>query len=210
MSAVPLATGVLFGRAWSVHRVVGCGLGEFPDAFLEWSWDDEPVSVRQARRWADGDDGKVWARAARMPEVAAAIDQAKTAWQGDGGPERQRRFAAESLRQAAELRAEAEASGRRCFLRIGAPPASGRSLDHRDGRAEDGVSVYAGWCLPGDRYVIDLRGVDVISSLFIISDDAPVYEVTGTVLDTVGSDGEPLLTQARARRVHPTGLTTVL
>ena len=41
-------------------------------------------------------------------------------------------------------------------------------------------------------------------------DDRPVFEVTGTVLDVAGSDGEPLIADATARRVHPTAVETTI
>lgn len=72
------------------------------------------------------------------------------------------------------------------------------------------MSVYPAWFLPGDEYVIDLRGVDVISAAFIIDGDEPVYEVTGTALEATGADGEPLLDAARGLRVRPARVRTTI
>lgn len=204
-----LATGNLYGRTWRVHRAVAEGVGTYASSYLEWSYEGE-AEVRQARNWAPGEDGKVWDRASTNPEVAAEVAHVEAAWVADGGPERARRDADQRRAQAARLRAEAERSGRRCYLRFGHLPESGASFNHRDGRHEAGVSVYAAWYLPGNRYVIDLRGLDVISSAFIIDGDEPVYEVTGTELETTGADGEPLLAAAQGSRVRPARIQTTI
>lgn len=205
----PLATGNLYGRTWCVHRAVAEGIGTYANAYLEWSYEDE-TELRQARVYAPGEDGKVWDRAYNLPEVAEQIARVKAAWVAGGGPERARRDAEQRRAEAARLRVEAEQSGRCCYLRFGHLPKSGVSFNHREGRHEAGVSVYSAWCLPGEEYVIDLRGVDVISSVFIIDTDEPVYEVAGTVLETTGADGEPLLAAAQGRRVRPARIRSTL
>ncbi|MGI5122805.1 hypothetical protein ACQEU5_25140 [Marinactinospora thermotolerans] len=144
------------------------------------------------------------------PQVAAAIADAKQEWKAAGGVERARREMAARLDRARRLRAEAEQEGRPCHIRFGSLPQSGRSWNHRDNQAEAGVSVYAAWQLDGGRYVVDLRDVDAISAAFIIDEDAPVYEVTGTLLDETGADGEPLIANAAARQVRPTSIETVV
>lgn len=205
----PLATGNLYGRTWRVHRVIAEGIGAHPSAYLEWSYEGE-TKIRQARNWAPGEDGKVWDRAATLPEIAALIARAQTDWVAGGGPERSRRDAAQRKVDAAQARVDAERSGHPCYLRFGRPSASGASYNYREGRHEAGVSVYPAWRLPGREYVVDLRGLDVISSLFIIGTEAPVYEMTGTVLAANGGDGEPLLGSARAQRVHPARIRTTI
>lgn len=77
--STPLATGNLYGRTWRVHRAVAEGVGTFPSAYLEWSYEGE-AELRQARNWALGEDGKVWDRASTRPEVAVQIARAEAAW----------------------------------------------------------------------------------------------------------------------------------
>lgn len=103
----------------------------------------------------------------------------------------------------AALRARAEAEGQSLYLRSGMPPASGRSYNHRDNRAEAGVSVYRAWYLVSTReLVVDVADMDMVSSMFILFDgDRPLYEVAGTELaGTRGSDGEPLLAEVTSAR----------
>jgi len=84
------------------------------------------------------------------------------------------------------------------FIRYGAPPASGRSTNAREGILEDGVSVYRAWMIPRGGLILDLRGMDVISSLCIANSGRPVYAVTGQVVGQ-GADHEPLLTTVQVR-----------
>lgn len=95
----------------------------------------------------------------------------------------------------AELLRRARAEGIPCYLRYRQPPSGGRSYNSRDGVYEAGVSVYRAYRL-GDRYVIDLTGHDVFSSLFISQSNEDLYLVTGEEIGT-GADGEPVL-----RNVH--------
>jgi hypothetical protein len=105
----------------------------------------------------------------------------------------------QSNRAAAEtLRAECETGGIPCFIRFGAVPENGCSWNSRDGIAEPGVSVYPGWKLSGRRYVADLRDC-CFSAMWLW--DRPAYIVTGDVLDERGSDGEPLIANATARKL---------
>lgn len=149
----------------------------------------------------------LWKAATALPEVRQALAEAEAKQATREAEEARRRAENERRTQEAEarnarLRAEAEERGRACYIRFGRLPRGGRSRNHRDGHAETGVSVYPAWRL-GDRYVIDLRGLDAISAAFIIGSDTPVYRVTGTVLAERGADGEPLVADARARRIHP-------
>lgn len=97
------------------------------------------------------------------------------------------------------LRSQAEAEGTPCYVRFGKLPKSGYSVNHRDGVAEPGVSVYRAYKL-GTRYVIDLAGTDSGSGMFIIG-KAQMHQVTGDLAGT-GSDGEPCLTNCKARKVN--------
>jgi len=83
-----------------------------------------------------------------------------------------------------------------CFIRFGQIPESGRSWDYRDGRPEPGVAAYAGW-KDEEGYIIDLRGVDQASYLFISASEP--YEVEGEVNGRC-SDGAPTLMNARIVR----------
>jgi len=102
---------------------------------------------------------------------------------------------------AEELRAECETHGTRCYVRYGKLPGSGQSWNSADRRAEAGISAYAAYRLPGARYVID-PGACCFSAIWL-RDRAP-YLVSGTLLDERGSDGEPLLADATARRLPRT------
>ncbi len=71
-----------------------------------------------------------------------------------------------------------------------------RSTNHAQGEREDGVSVYEGW-ETSEGVILDLRGVDTVSAIFIIGD--PLYRVEGQRVvasdyyRATGADGEPLL-----------------
>lgn len=102
----------------------------------------------------------------------------------------------ESLRdkQIADLKARVQREGKPTFLRYSPPPESGRSWNGKDGFYEKGVSVYPAVKLKGGTYVINLKGMDSISSMFIQSSKGgKVFEVTGAEVVGQGSDGEPLL-----------------
>jgi hypothetical protein len=93
--------------------------------------------------------------------------------------------------------AECERRGRQTHIRFGSPLAEGDdalilSYNHRDGRLEDGLSVYAAWAMPDGTYILDMRGVDMLSLLFGGFTSRPAWEVWGEVIGT-GSDGEPII-----------------
>jgi hypothetical protein len=81
------------------------------------------------------------------------------------------------------------------YIRAGKIPASGYSHNYRDGYGEAGVSVYKGWQISNHIY-LDMRGMDAISSIHILSGGRTVYYATGEVLAATGSDGEALLEDA--------------
>jgi hypothetical protein len=97
-----------------------------------------------------------------------------------------------------EILNRAEKEGRPCYIRYGRLPKGGRSYNHRDNYYEAGVSVYHGYAMP-DGYILKLSGTDAVSALFIVH-GRTAYEVTGQAVG-IGSDGEPLL--ANARLVKP-------
>lgn len=126
------------------------------------------------------DDGSIWDtyqnRPVTDPELIARVNAAAAA-------DRVRRDA---------LLAQA-ATGRKSFLRFGRLPIGGRSKNHRDGCFEPGVSVFAVW-ITQDAVYADCRGV-VPTMLWTAHDR---FEVSGTLIEGVtGSDGEPLLADAR-------------
>ncbi len=96
----------------------------------------------------------------------------------------------------AALLAEAE-QGVRTYVRLGLIPAGGQSWNHRDNHSEAGVSVYAAW-VAGSTVYVDLRGGVSVGVLMFST--ASRYEVAGVELDEKGSDGEPLLADARVVR----------
>ena len=93
----------------------------------------------------------------------------------------------------ATLRADGEA----CYLRYGALPVSGRSRNGATGGAEAGVSAYPAYRV-GGTYYMDLTDCG-FSAMWLANRD--VYVVTGTLMDERGSDGEPLLSGATARKL---------
>lgn len=86
------------------------------------------------------------------------------------------------------------------YLRYRHLPVGGRSYNHRDGYAEEGVSVYRIRRINGRWYR------DCNWSFAACGDE--VYEVMGDVLlnedgtEATGSDGEPLLINARIIKRH--------
>lgn len=92
----------------------------------------------------------------------------------------------------------AERDGVRGYFRFGslpdyAPYEGARcSTNHRDGGYEEGVSVYQGWMV-GDALVLDLRGIDALSGLYIMDAGRQAYRCEGVVLSARGADGEPLM-----------------
>jgi hypothetical protein len=92
----------------------------------------------------------------------------------------QRRAEREVAAANAALLARCEAEGVAAHIRLGALPRGGRSHNYRDDRDEPGVSVYAGWTLPDGTAILDLRGMDQVSSYCITTEGRPARVVTGT------------------------------
>jgi hypothetical protein len=87
-----------------------------------------------------------------------------------------------------------------CYVRYGDIPATGRSLNHADGTAEAGVSVFRGQRLPsGEARAIPATNQQMGSYLTLLG--RPLYIVEGDLVG-VGSDGEPLLTHCRSHRAR--------
>jgi len=102
-----------------------------------------------------------------------------------------------------------EREGELTFIRFGQLPEGGRSRDYRDGRLEAGVAAYRAWRMPDGRYLIDLRGVDAASFLFI-RDARPVLELAGELAGQPTSDGTPALRNARIiREIEPEAVEIV-
>lgn len=98
------------------------------------------------------------------------------------------------------------------FVRVGKCPAGGKSYNYRDGKYEDGVSVYRAWfSAEGGLRVIDLRGVDVASAMFVWAekDEKGVYQVLGQEVGC-GSDGEPVLKKQKQIKVKKSGIAPVI
>lgn len=89
------------------------------------------------------------------------------------------------------------------FVRYGKIPNGGQSYNFRDEHYEDGVSVFNAVKVGSNYYI------DVGASIFFYmgADDDDCYEVTGELLDSKGSDGEPLLKNASiVRKANHVGL----
>lgn len=100
----------------------------------------------------------------------------------------------------------AERDGRATYVRWGRWGTT--SYNHRDGVREDGVSVYPAWIMPDNSVVMDLRGIDALSEMLLDADD--LWEVSGTLLATTGTDGEPLLSHVTGTPIHPAAITRIL
>lgn len=66
-----------------------------------------------------------------------------------------------------------------------------RSYNHREGRPEIGVSVYAAVLSPDGTYVPDYSTVDQVSAMFVTEEREAIL-VEGYQIG-VGSDGEPII-----------------
>jgi hypothetical protein len=77
------------------------------------------------------------------------------------------------------------------YIRMGHPPATGRSQNGDDGTCEAGVSVYRAY-QNGDRYLIDARNLDRESTCEIAFSHSPMFLAQGPVVGR-GSDGEPVM-----------------
>lgn len=80
------------------------------------------------------------------------------------------------------------------YVRFGALPEGGRSVNDESGELEAGVSCYRAEWQSSDR---DIICVSIPSDICIGTinqiEDRPVYVITGDLLDERGGDGEPLL-----------------
>lgn len=85
------------------------------------------------------------------------------------------------------------------YIRFGALPARGYSVNHATGRAEAGVSAYrAVWDITNNCYrpYGALIGAELYHMLLHGARD--IYLITGEeIIDATGSDGEPLLRNAK-------------
>lgn len=77
------------------------------------------------------------------------------------------------------------------FIRYGAAPRDGVSVDHSTGRAEAGLSVYSTVEVDGG-YALDDSAIRTPTALFLIAAGAEAYLVAGVRVAT-GSDGEPVI-----------------
>lgn len=92
------------------------------------------------------------------------------------------------------------AKAKPCYVRYGKLPPDGRSRNHADGSLEAGVSVYRGERLPsGEARAIPSTNAEMWGALRLQLTDRELYIVTGDEIG-VGSDGEPLLCNARIWR----------
>lgn len=105
----------------------------------------------------------------------------------------------DALLAAHNVGAQARSTGKHCYIRYGKLPTGGYSRNHRDGTLEKGVSTYSAYEMNGTLYV-DMAGVDGISAAFIMG-RTDIYIVSGTEVGR-GSDGEPILSNAKARRTR--------
>lgn len=85
------------------------------------------------------------------------------------------------------------------YVRFGNLPEVGQSRNDDTGELEAGVSVYRAEWQSSDRDVICVSiPSDACVGTISVVEDRPVYIVTGDLLDEVGGDGEPLMTNAVA------------
>lgn len=85
-------------------------------------------------------------------------------------------------------------NGEKVYLRFGKIPTSGKSYNFRDRFFEKGVSAYEAYKI-GGNYILNPGGSFFTFISYIGAKQA--YIVDGNELDTTGSDGEPLLSDAR-------------
>ena len=91
------------------------------------------------------------------------------------------------------------ADAKPCYVRFGKLPPHGRSRNHADGTLEEGVSVFHGERLPSGEARPLPKTNQELASLLSLSRTRDLYIVTGEEIG-VGSDGEPLLRNARIWR----------
>lgn len=87
----------------------------------------------------------------------------------------------------------------RGYIRFGAPPAGGRSRNHRDNILEGGVSCFDAEIAADGSFRLLLSPVSEVSYLAIA--DRPAYRLYGERVGT-GSDGEPVLRVDRAIKLY--------
>lgn len=90
------------------------------------------------------------------------------------------------------------------FIRFGDLPETGYSLNDETGQPEAGVSVYRAWWVDEDHDSITIEVTTdyaylggQMNGLF----ERPVYDVSGDLLEQLGGDGEPLLSNCTATMV---------
>lgn len=86
------------------------------------------------------------------------------------------------------------------YIRFGDIPKSGKSKNYATGEMERGVSAYpVKWNVSKNKWEIIENQLEEFSALFSLTDDIvtgkgrPVYLIYGPELDSLGSDGEPML-----------------
>ena len=85
-------------------------------------------------------------------------------------------------------------TGKKTYIRYGLIPESGKSYNFRENISENGVSCFEAYKL-GKDYIIDVAGGYFTFLGYAGSKTA--YEITGEELLEKGSDGEPLLKDAK-------------
>lgn len=175
-TTTPLLTGTTNGHTWAVTGKVfdGKGYGYSGEIDGRWCWFDHHD---------DGDEILTAVRAHLEPQRVA-----------------EEKAIADLRARRADRAAECEHTGTPVRVRFGYARPGTTSTNHRDGTAEAGLSVYAGWRLPDGQVVLDLRGLDTTSYLFGAFTSRPAYLATGQDAGR-GADGEPLLTRHRLRKL---------
>lgn len=87
------------------------------------------------------------------------------------------------------------------YIRFGKIPESGKSYNFRDRFFEDGVSTFKARKI-GINYIIDVAGGIFTYGGYVESKTA--YLIDGDLLETTGSDGEPLLSNVKiVKKLNP-------
>ena len=89
------------------------------------------------------------------------------------------------------------AHAERGYIRFGACPKNGRSVNNRDNCLEAGVSVFEAEFV-GDKYRILLDST--LQATWALVKDRPAYRIYGKVVGT-GADGEPVVNVSKAIRL---------
>lgn len=87
-----------------------------------------------------------------------------------------------------------KSTGKKTYIRYGLIPESGKSYNFRENISENGVSCFEAYKF-GKDYIIDVAGG--YFTFLGYADSKTVYEITGEELSEKGSDGEPLLKDAK-------------